>query len=173
MGNTAVSELLLVALFPVLMIAAGASDVLALRISNRLVIGIAAAAFPAAWIAGMPLPLFGMHMAVAAGLLAAGYGLFSFGLVGGGDAKLLAAAGLWFGGAGLMQFFIMTAMAGGALALALMAWSNFRIHAEILKAPVLGRFGIITPPIPYGFALAIGAVAAYPESWWINQLLQY
>lgn len=165
-------EFLLVTVFPVLMIAAGAGDVPNLRISNRLIIAIAASVFPLAWIAGMPLPLLGIHIAVAAGLLAAGYGLFSFGLVGGGDAKLLAAAGLWFGGAGLMQFFIMTAMAGGALALALMAWSNFRIHAEILQAPVFRRFGIITPPIPYGFALAIGAVAAYPESWWINQLLQ-
>ena len=162
------TEFFFTTFFPVLMIIAGASDVLTLRIPNKLTLFIAFSAFPAAFILGMPNDALAMHAAAGAAMLVLGFGLFSFGLIGGGDAKLMAAAGVWFGWTGLMTFFTMTALAGGVLALTLIVWSNVRMHAEVVAAPVLGKFGIVKPPIPYGFAFAIGAIVAYPESWWMT-----
>ena len=161
-------QFLTATVFPVLMIIAGASDLISLRIPNKLTAFIALAALPAAFVAGMPMVELLMHIAAGAALFLLGYGLFSFRLVGGGDAKLMAAAAIWFGWAGLYQFFMATAMAGGVLALSLLAWSYIRIHAEARNLPLLKRFGMARPPIPYGFAFAIGAIGAYPESWWMR-----
>jgi prepilin peptidase CpaA len=100
-----------------------------------------------------------------------GFALFSFGLFGGGDAKLLAAAGLWFGTAQTMPFLIATVIAGGALAIAVALWSVFMTMVEIQGVGAENRIGKaarkIRPKLPYGFALAIGAIIAYPQTWWI------
>ena len=84
-------------LFPLLMIMAGAGDVMTRRIPNALIIGTVVLFFPAALVTGMPLWIMSLHVATAALLLLLGFGLFSFGVIGGGDAKMMAAAGLWLG----------------------------------------------------------------------------
>jgi prepilin peptidase CpaA len=83
------------------------------------------------------------------------------GWLGGGDAKLLAAASLWVGPAGAAPFVVFTALAGGALALALMAARTVAAPPE--KGPEWLRRAL-TPKgdIPYGVAIAAGALAAFP-----------
>jgi prepilin peptidase CpaA len=115
----------------------------------------------------MPLATLGVHIAVGFGLFALGFGLFSAGLFGGGDAKLLAAAGLWLGLPDLMPFLVMTVFAGGALALAVMAWSVISLDSEIKEGSLFKYFGGLKPQVPYGFALASGAILAFPQSWWM------
>ena len=88
-------------------------------------------------------------------------------LFGGGDAKLLAAAGLWLGWPDLMPFLIMTAFAGGILALCIGAWSLISINSEIKGGSIFRRLGTIKPNVPYGYAFAIGAILAFPQSWWM------
>ncbi|MFT3989156.1 A24 family peptidase [Aestuariivirga sp.] len=157
-------------LFPVLMIAAGTGDALAMRISNRLVLLIALSFFPMALFTGMPLGVFGWHLATGAALFFAGFIIFSLGLFGGGDAKLLAAAGLWMGWPDVMPFLVMTALAGGILAVVVGAWSMVNMTSEIKDGPLFKRFGKIKPNVPYGYAFAIGALLAFPQSWWMPHL---
>jgi prepilin peptidase CpaA len=144
-------------LFPLLLTVAAAGDVLSRRISNPLVLLLALAFFPAAWAAGMPLMPMLVHAAVGLGLLVAGFMLFSLGFVGGGDAKLLAATGVWLGLEGLVPFLTMTAVAGGLLAVILL---------------VRSLAGGLKPSVPYGYAIAAGAILAFSESWWGSTFTQ-
>ena len=156
-----------ISLFPLLMIVAGAGDALSMRIPNWLTALIAAAFFPMALLTSMPLALFGLHLGVGAAMFAMGFVLFAAGLFGGGDAKLLAVAGLWLGWPDLVPFLVLTVFAGGVLALAVGCWSMINVNSEIKEGPIFKRFGMIKPSVPYGYAFAIGAILAFPQSWWM------
>lgn len=156
-----------VTLFPCLMIIAGAGDAFSMRIPNWLTLTIAVAFLPMALATGMPWSMIGLHALVGLAMFVAGFAFFAFGLFGGGDAKLLAAAGLWLGWPDLMPFLIMTAFAGGVLALCVGAWSLINISSEIKDGSIFRRLGTIKPNVPYGYAFAIGAILAFPQSWWM------
>src|SRR2546423_1641073 len=100
----AMTALLAQTLFPFLLVTAGVSDLLTYRIPNWMTAAIALAFFPMAFATGLPAHQLLWQCAAAAVLLAVGFGLFAAGLFGGGDAKLLAAASLWFGLPQLPQF---------------------------------------------------------------------
>ena len=149
------------------MIVAGAGDALSMRIPNWLVVLLAACFFPLALLTAMPLAILGLHLLVGLGLFILGFALFSFGVFGGGDAKLLAAAGLWLGWPDLLPFVVLTALAGGALAAVVGAWSMFNVNSEAHDGLLFRRLGKIKPNVPYGYAFAIGALLAFPDSWWM------
>jgi prepilin peptidase CpaA len=101
---------------------------------------------------------------------------FQIGLFGGGDAKLMAAAGLWFGTAQTLPFLFMTAMAGGLLAMLVGLWSVIAISWEIQgDNAITESFGKrirgLKPNVPYGFALAIGGIIAFKDTWWMHSLV--
>lgn len=152
-------------LFLLLMIIAAAGDVLTRRIPNLLVLLVAALFFPAAWEAGMPPTGILLHAAAGFGLLFAGFIFFSLGYLGGGDAKLLGTAGLWFGFASLPQFLVLTVFAGGILALGVLAWSAVMFEAQFRQSGLAERLSWVKPSVPYGFAIAAGAILTVPGSW--------
>jgi prepilin peptidase CpaA len=156
-----------ISVFPLLMIIAGAGDALSLRIPNWLTLAIFAAFFPLAFATGMPLDIFGHHLLTAIVLFILGFLLFSAGLFGGGDAKLMAAAGIWFGSAQALPFLIFTVMAGGVLALCVGLWSIISMSWEIHDASWSKKLLGLRPNVPYGYAFAIGAILAFPQSWWM------
>jgi len=162
------TNFLSITLFPLLMIVAGAGDAISLRIPNWLTAGAALLFFPMAFLTGMPAAVLGVHVAVGFALFFGGFALFSLGLFGGGDAKLLAVAGLWFGWPQILPFVVLTALAGGALALCIGAWSAIVVSSGLHEASWLHRFRSIKPNVPYGYAFAIGAILAFPESWWMR-----
>ncbi|WDR00649.1 prepilin peptidase [Devosia sp. J2-20] len=84
-------------LFPTGMALAASSDVLTMKISNKLVLAITAAFFIIALAVQLPLQLLGMHVMCALAVLCGGFALFALGWIGGGDAKLAAATALWLG----------------------------------------------------------------------------
>lgn len=162
------TQTLATTLLPVLMIVAATTDVMSFRIPNWLTILTALSFFPLAYATGMPLETFGYHVLAGAILFAVGFGLYSFGLFGGGDAKLIAAAGLWFGMANSMTFVVLTVLAGGVLAIAVALWSALHVHWEALDSSFSKRFAEIKPNVPYGLAIAVGAIFAFPGTWWMG-----
>ncbi|MDP9136588.1 MAG: prepilin peptidase [Pseudomonadota bacterium] len=163
------------ALFALLMVAAATSDALTYRIPNWLT-GLIALSFPAAALAaGMPVDHLLWHVIAGSVLLALGFALFAAGLFGGGDAKLMAAAALWLGWSQELQFLVFTALAGGVLAVAYLAWSFVQVHIELggkgEDVPFMRRLLSLKPDLPYGIALAIGACATLPQTWWAASLL--
>ena len=84
--------------------------------------------------------------------------------IGGGDAKLLAASMLWMGVSGGVPFVLYTALVGGGFCLLLM---TARSHLPFFAQTGPGWVMRLMQPkgdIPYGVAIAIGALLAYPSS---------
>lgn len=162
------TNFLSVTVFPLLMIVAGAGDALSLRIPNLLTAGIALLFFPMAALTGMPISMLGLHAGAGIVLFFGGFAMFSLGLFGGGDAKLLAAAGLWFGWPQVLPFLVMSVLAGGILALCVGLWSMVVLSSGIGGGSWVKRLAFIKPNVPYGYAFAVGAILAFPESWWMR-----
>ncbi len=160
-------------LLPILLIAAAASDALSFRIPNWLTGLTALLFFPMALATGMPLHEFGVHLLAGGLLFVLGFAFFQLNLFGGGDAKLMAAAGLWFGTSQILPFLFMTAMAGGILGLVIGFWSmtsiSWEIHAENVDLGGVGKkLRALKPNVPYGLAFAIGGIIVFKDSWWMN-----
>lgn len=156
---------LLALALPALVIAAAVKDLTSFTIPNWISLALAAAFVPAALAAGLPPAAVGLHLAVGVGALAAGMALFALRWIGGGDAKLMAAAALWLGLPGLAPFLIVTMFAGGALSLALLSLRAPLLRPLVLSGP--SWFVRLAEPkegVPYGLAIAVGALAAFPQS---------
>ncbi len=153
--------LLALAVFAALLIYAACSDVARLTIPNWISIALSALFVPAALAIGMALPEIGMHLAFGAAVLVVGFFLFQGGIIGGGDAKLLAAVTVWTGFPAFMPFILATAVAGGVMALALLAARRFIREAET-NPPFVNRLLKHKNGIPYGVAIMAGGLIALP-----------
>jgi prepilin peptidase CpaA len=159
------SNQLFLIILPTLMIIAAASDVTSYKIPNWLTGLTALAFFPSALASGMSMQELSYHLLSGVIMFVVGYGLFIFRLFGGGDAKLMAAAGLWFGTSQTMPFLVLTVFAGFFLTLGVVGWSAFNMWAEMKDLTLSKKISQIRPKVPYGFALAVGAILALPGSW--------
>ncbi|MCI5060764.1 MAG: prepilin peptidase [Alphaproteobacteria bacterium] len=96
------------------------------------------------------------------------YALFHFGLIGGGDAKLLSAYGLWVGLAGLMPFLFFMALMGGILGVVTLYLNK----NTLVKAPVpeswIDKAQKGEKKVPYGGAIFVGAVVAFWQLGYIQ-----
>jgi prepilin peptidase CpaA len=159
-------------ILPALMIIAAFTDIMAYRIPNWLTVLIAVLFFPMAYLTHMPLVEFGSHVLAGGILFVVGYALFAFGVWGGGDSKLMAAAGFWFGTSQVMEFLVLTSLAGLVLAAGIMCWSVFMVmwdfHDPVAGTVVDKEIRKLKPKLPYGFAFAVGAILAFPNTWWMN-----
>ena len=113
---------LLLWILPGLFVAAAISDLTSFTIPNILPAAMLAlfVVFLASMaLSGHPLSWHETSLHLLAGLigLAAGMALFATGWVGGGDAKLLAAACLWLGWNALIEYIVMATLFGGLLTL--------------------------------------------------------
>lgn len=151
--------------FPALLVLAGIFDCLTLKIPNWLTATVALLFIPAALITGMPGHDYLTHFASALIVLAAGFALYAAGFFGAGDAKLLAAAALWFGWPASMPFIVYTVLAGGVLAVVVLVWNLVKADQEIRGHSWISRFERFKPSVPYGVAIAAGAILAYPQAW--------
>ena len=152
-------------LFPALMAFAAASDLFTMTISNRISLALVAGFLVLAPLGGMGPYAIGLHVAAGLAVLVVAFGCFAMGWVGGGDAKLLAAAGLWLGWPAAINFVLYTALAGGALALLLVSARNTPLAVLTLRGPGwVQRLAEKGGPAPYGVAICFGALAAFPLS---------
>jgi len=155
-------------LFPALMAFAAASDLFTMTISNRVSLLLAAGFLVLAVASGMSGYDIMMHVGAGAAVLAVGFGCFAMGWVGGGDAKVAAAAALWFGFAHLMNYLLYASLFGGALTLLLLQFRQWPLPVSLAGQPWLTRLHAKETGIPYGIALAIGALMIYPETEWMK-----
>ena len=163
---------LLIAVFPLLVIVAALRDITTFTIPNWISIALVTAFYPAALAAGMPLGVIGLCTAIGVGGLAAAMAMFAVGWIGGGDAKVFAAASLWIGWPAVLPFLLATAVAGGALALILLQMRSAMFRPFLETGPAwIARLAKQGGDAPYGVAIAIGALFALPQSA-IVQVLQ-
>jgi prepilin peptidase CpaA len=155
-------------LFPALMAFAAASDLFTMTISNRVSLALAASFLALALLSGMALPDILSQVGAGATVLAVAFVCFAMGWVGGGDAKVAAAAALWFGFGHLLNYLVYASLFGGALTLLLLQFRQWPLPYQLAGQPWLLRLHAKESGIPYGIALAIGALTVYPETEWIK-----
>ena len=159
-----VRDVLLLSLFPGAMALAAASDLFTMRVPNALAIALAAGFFLAAPLAGLGWPEIGLHLGLAAIALAIGFGLFAFGWIGGGDAKLFAATCLWLGSEAILTYAIYATVIGGVLTLALLTWRAMPLPASLASQGWLVRLHRPNEGVPYAIALAASGLLVYPHT---------
>src|SRR5215475_11159833 len=157
-------------LFPALMAFAAASDLFTMKISNRVSVLLALGFLALAIASGMGAYDIMKHVAAGATVLVIAFGCFAMGWVGGGDAKIAAAAALWFGFAHLMNYLLYASLLGGALTLLLLQFRQWPLPCPLAAQVWLLRLHAKGSGIPYGIALALGALLIYPETEWVRAI---
>jgi prepilin peptidase CpaA len=143
------------AALPVLLVWAGAVDIVTRSIPNSIALLLAACFSVFAAGAGLSAPQLFAHAVCAFAVLAGGFLLYSQSLIGGGDAKLLASLALWCGSENILQLLAWVSLAGGGLSL---AW----LFAHLVQVR-LGLASASPPAVPYGAAIAAGALIVLPD----------
>jgi prepilin peptidase CpaA len=156
------STALVMMVLPLLLALAAGWDLASFTIPNLLPVGIAAAFVVFALLAGLPAAAWGTHFAAAGVALIAGMALFAARWIGGGDAKLFAATALWFGFGDLLSYALAAALIGGALTIALIALRRLPLPAALIRQSWIARLHDHRSGVPYGVALATGALAVLP-----------
>jgi prepilin peptidase CpaA len=156
---------LLLLVLPALVIVAGLKDATSFTIPNWIS-AAAVLTFPAAALAiGADLGQIGLHLGIGVLALVAGMGMWALRWIGGGDAKLFAASALWLGWPAVGPYLLVTAIAGGALSIFVL---NLRAGWARAYVPVgprwVERLRKEGGDVPYGVAIAMGALFAFPES---------
>jgi prepilin peptidase CpaA len=158
-------QTLILLAFPVVAIFAAVRDVTSYTIPNWMPGALIVAFAVAAIVLGLPWRLVAADVAVGLVALIAGMGMFAAGWIGGGDAKLFAAAALWLGLAGAPTYLLVTGVAGGGLALGLLGLRSAAMRPLIGAGPAwFIRLAKPGEGVPYGVAIALGALVAFPLS---------
>jgi prepilin peptidase CpaA len=157
-------DTLLLLVFPALMAFAAMSDLLTMTIPNRVSLLLIAGFLAMALLTGMHWSIIGMHLAAGTLVLVITFGLFAAGWIGGGDAKLAAATGLWCGFGVLLEYALVASMLGGLLTLLILSWRNLLLPEFALKVNWITRLHQAKTGIPYGIALAAAGLVVYPNT---------
>lgn len=163
-------ETIVMVILPALVAVAAVSDLMTLTIPNRLVWALVAAFAAAAALGSLTPAEIGMHLAAGAVVLVAAFLLFIPGWIGGGDAKLAAAIALWLGFEPLLSWFVLFALFGGALTFAIMSYRGAPLPARVARVGFLRRLHSPVEGVPYGVALAAGALLLLPGTTWFAAL---
>jgi prepilin peptidase CpaA len=103
--------------------------------------------------------------------------LYAIGGMGAGDVKLLAGVGAWVGPALTAKAFVATAMAGGVMAVAMVAWTGSYVRHWALFQTIVSEILTVRDPVklsaiaaarkptmlllPYGIPIAVGTIAFF------------
>jgi prepilin peptidase CpaA len=159
-----IKDILILTIFPGTMALAAASDFFTMTIPNRLVLALASGFFVVAPLAGLGWSDIELHIALALAALIFAFTLFSFGWIGGGDAKLFATTCLWLGPAAILTYSVAAALIGCGLTLLLLIWRGLPLPVMLSSKSWLVRLHSPREGAPYGIALAGAGLLVYPAT---------
>lgn len=156
--------------FPMLVAYAGCSDLLTMKIPNKVSLLLIFAFSIMAFAADMPLLEWGTHLLGGTAVFACCLGMFSLGWMGGGDVKVASAIALWFGfGPDLLAFVTLTGLYGLALTYGLLIFRMVPVLPNVLaRQDWILRLHHPRTGIPYGIAIAIAALHVYSLTHWLS-----
>jgi prepilin peptidase CpaA len=154
-----IGEILVLAVLPALLLVAACWDLASFTIPNFLQAALLALFLLFVVATGMSAASFGGHLLAGFIGLVAGFTLFSLGYIGGGDAKLFACISLWLGLADLPSYALVASVLGGGLTLALLSFRSLPLPGVLARQSWIMRLHDRAEGVPYGVALAAGAVA--------------
>lgn len=160
----------------VVLVEAAVIDGLKLRVPNWLTFHLILGGVGfSAWYGGVPALLASLEgLGLGLALLLP---LWMIGGMGAGDVKLLAGVGAWVGPAAVLGAFVTSAVVGGVMALAMVAWSGEYAHHWAMFQTIGHEILTVRDPsklsetaaarkpdmmlLPYGIPLAIGSIAYF------------
>jgi prepilin peptidase CpaA len=154
--------MLIYAIFTGFLIVCGLYDLLQFRIPNALTMGLVALFFVQALVQPIPLADIVSHAIVAAAVFIGAAVLFRFGLIGGGDVKLLGATVLWAGPKLFLVHLAFTSIV--AIVVVAIIWIGRWCYPFVVASSP--RLGTLAMPlvlrkgasVPYGVAIALSAI---------------
>jgi len=155
---------LVIAVFPAALLIAAANDVYEFKIPNWISIVLVCAYPPAALAVGVAPSVMAEGLMVGAGALALGFALYAGKIVGGGDAKLLAATTPWLGAGALGVFLFNTAVSGLVLAMVMIMFRKLPILPVYAHAPWLIELHQRKKDLPYAVAIAGGGLLSFSQT---------
>ena len=170
MGVTVLEPAVLM-VFPAAVAFAGAIDFFTMTIPNRVSLALVAGFAVVGPLAGLGVGDLLSHLAAGLIVLAVGILLFIPGWIGGGDAKLAAAVALWLGFGHLVDYLACVALLGGAMTLGFMTLRTYPLPPALCCQTWAVRLHDPRAGIPYGVALAAGALLIYPHSQWFARII--
>ncbi len=145
------APVILLGLLVLILVSAGIEDARIREIANWKNAAIALLAVPWWFAMGLsPWPGMAVQLGIALGVFALFAAAFHFGMMGGGDVKMIAALALWFPFDRLVSLIVIMSLVGGALTLVMLIDKWIRRRRE-------------QPEIPYGIAIAIAALLTIRE----------
>lgn len=157
------AQVLLALAFPGILIAAAVSDLVRYLIPNELSILLIGAFLYAAPLADLPAEAALYHGLAGLAVLAVGFVLFMFDILGGGDVKLLSASAVWTGFDALGPFLLVVTLAGGLVALVLLMARRLIPRERLGRDGALARLMSPKQGVPYGVAIAIAGLVVMPR----------
>ena len=158
-------EALIFVVFPFCMVFAAVSDTLSMTIANRVSALLLVVFAVVAPLTGMDWATYGMHFVAGGVVLAATFGMFALGGMGGGDAKLLTATAVWMGfNIHLVDYIVTSAFLGGLLTVAIVILRKSSFATQASHNMFLRNFAASQGGVPYGIALGMGGLMTFPDS---------
>lgn len=150
--------------FPLSLIAGAISDIVRYEIPNSLPVVLLVGYLAYAFDSGASWNFIGTNLAVGLAVLLAGAVLFRYGLLGGGDIKLMAAATPWLGWSELPWFLLWVALWGGVLA-ATAIGIKWLFRGKSVSGPQWWRRLCSSDGgMPYGVAICAGGLFTFWRS---------
>ena len=135
-------------------------DLANLRIPNRLTAAMAVAGPVALVLLGPGSGAVPAALLTGVVVLGISWAMFEMGWLGGGDAKLAAAASLWLGAEAMLVFVLATALFGAILAATLLVFGRWDTARALVGGRWHERLQAESISVPYAVAMApAGAVA--------------
>jgi prepilin peptidase CpaA len=151
--------------FPGLMVFAAISDLLTMTISNCVSLAVAFLFIVMAFAVGLSAEDIAWHLACGATMLVMTFGMFAWGWIGGGDAKLAAATAIWLGFDHVGDYAVSASLLGGLLTLLILGLRICPLPGFLLARQWIARLHEPGAGIPYGVALASAGLILYPAIW--------
>lgn len=149
---------------PLCLAFAACTDLFTMTIPNRVSAIILGSFLVVAPFSGLGWQEIGMSLVAAAAVFAVCFALFAVNVMGGGDAKLLTAASVWFGfGMPLVGFLVYVAYIGGILTLLIVVLRAKSSTVMAMGLPIPDSL-LTAKKVPYGIAIAIGGFMAFPDA---------
>ncbi len=157
-------------IFPLCMVFAVFYDLFTMKIPNAISLALTVSFAICAPLAGMGWETALWHIGIAIVVLIVGFGLFSFGVMGGGDAKLLAASALWFGTAATLPYILVASILGGLLTVLFIIARRIPLPPALASKAWVERLYERSRGVPYGVALGPAALYVFLGTPWMGFL---
>lgn len=96
------------------------------------------------------------------------FAMFTMGLWGGGDQKLMSAFAVWFGFGGLPVFLIYTTIFGGVVGVIALLLKRFKPVKNPPEGGWVAQVQAGENKVPYGIAIAAGALLSFVKLGYLN-----